>query len=49
MAVYLLPAGVGPDELTDRLAPLGPLATGKPRAARLTLLDSFDWRLHRAG
>jgi CHAD domain-containing protein len=49
MSSFLLPAGLGVDELADRLAPLGMLEAGKPRADQLTLLDSFDWRLHRAG
>lgn len=49
MAVHLLPAGLGADDLAARLAPLGELGAGTPRRERRCLLDSFDWRLHRAG
>jgi CHAD domain-containing protein len=49
MSSFLLPAGLGPDDLAERFAPLGRLTAGAPRTERRTLLDSFDWRLHRAG
>ena len=49
MPSYLLPAGLGLPELLERLAPLGTLDAGVDRTIRLTLLDTFDWRLHRAG
>jgi CHAD domain-containing protein len=44
-----LPAGLDAAALALRLAPLGRLRAGAPRTVRLALLDSFDWRLHRAG
>ncbi len=49
MPSYLLPAGLGLPELLERLAPAGTLAAGADSTSRRTFLDTFDWRLHRAG
>ncbi|HEY6000990.1 MAG TPA: CHAD domain-containing protein, partial [bacterium] len=49
MAVHVLPAGLGVEELAERLAPLGHVRVAGARTERITLLDTFDWRLHRAG
>jgi CHAD domain-containing protein len=47
--VYLLPEGLGARALALRLKPLGRARIEGARMERITLLDSFDWRLHRAG
>jgi len=49
MPSFLLPAGLGIPELLERLAPAGSLEAGVDRRSRVTFLDTFDWRLHRAG
>ena len=49
MPAFLLPAGLGIADLLERLAPLGTLEAGAGRTSRITFLDTFDWRLHRAG
>ncbi|MHB8836868.1 MAG: CHAD domain-containing protein [Candidatus Methylomirabilia bacterium] len=49
MPSFLLPAGLGLPDLLERLAPLGALEAGVDVASRRTFLDTFDWRLHRAG
>jgi len=49
MAAHLIPAGLEPHQIAARLAGLGTLEAGTPRTQRRTYLDSFDWRLHRAG
>ena len=49
MKSLLLPAGAGPQDVAARLGASGALEAGAPRAERRTFLDSFDWRLHRAG
>jgi len=49
MPSFLLPAGFGLPELLERLAPVGILDAGADLTSRLTFLDTFDWRLHRAG
>ncbi len=49
MPSFLLPAGLGLSDLLERLAPAGTLDAGRDATSRHTYLDSFDWRLHRAG
>jgi CHAD domain-containing protein len=49
MPSFLLPAGLGIPELLERLAPAGSLDAGADITSRRTFLDTFDWRLHRAG
>jgi CHAD domain-containing protein len=49
MPSFLLPAGVGVADLLERLSPVGALEAGADRTTRSTFLDTFDWRLHRAG
>jgi CHAD domain-containing protein len=49
MPSFLMPAGLGLADLLERLAPLGTLEAGAEASSRLTFLDTFDWRLHRAG
>src|SRR5512134_2024650 len=49
MAAYLIPAGLEPHDIAARLASFGAVEAGAPRTERRTYLDSFDWRLHRAG
>ena len=46
---HLLPEGIGARALAERLKPLGRARLEGSRTERITLLDSFDWRLHRAG
>ena len=49
MPSFLLPAGLGIPDLLERLAPVGTLDAGADITSRRTFLDTFDWRLHRAG
>ena len=49
MPSFLLPAGLGLPDLLERLAPAGAVEAGLDGTSRRTFLDSFDWRLHRAG
>ncbi len=49
MPSFLLPAGLGIPDLLERLAPVGALEVGGDIRSRRTFLDTFDWRLHRAG
>ena len=49
MPSFLLPAGLGIPDLLERLAPVGVLDAGVDSTSRRTYLDTFDWRLHRAG
>jgi len=49
MPSFLLPAGLAIPDLLERLAPVGTLAAGVDVTSRRTFLDTFDWRLHRAG
>lgn len=49
MPSFLLPAGLGIPDLLERLAPVGSLDAGVDITSRRTYLDTFDWRLHRAG
>ena len=44
-----MPTGFGVSDLEERLAPIGPLAAGISVSSRVTFLDTFDWRVHRAG
>jgi hypothetical protein len=49
MPSFLLPPGLGIPDLLERLAPVGALEAGRDVTSRRTFLDTFDWRLHRAG
>jgi len=49
MPSFLLPAGLGVPDLLERLAPAGTLDAGAGVTSRRTYLDTFDWRVHRAG
>jgi CHAD domain-containing protein len=49
MPSFLLPAGSGLADLLELLAPLGGVEAGADTASRCAYLDTFDWRLHRAG
>ena len=49
MPSFLLPAGSGLSDLLERLAPLGGVEADADVASRRTYLETFDWRLHRAG
>jgi CHAD domain-containing protein len=49
MPSVLLPAGLGIADLLERLASAGALEAGADVTSRRTFLDTFDWRLHRAG
>jgi CHAD domain-containing protein len=49
MPSFLLPAGLGISDLLERLAPIGTVDAGVDVTSRRTYLDTFDWRLHRAG
>jgi CHAD domain-containing protein len=49
MPAFELRSGLELPDLLERLAPLGGLAAGAPVTSHRTYLDTFDWRVHRAG
>ncbi len=49
MPSFLMPSGLGVADIAERLLPAGPLDVGRSAASRRTFLDTFDWRVHRAG